>query len=258
MLRGWIASGVEPGRFHVVKPSTSGLPLGVHHYRSAAEVGAQFDTVMLGIKPQKLRALAGQVSGLLLPGGTLISLLGGTRSASLQRLFTGAHVIRLMPNLAVEIGKSPLGLWSGMATPSDRSAINTWLSPLGRPVWLSAEDQMDALTALAGSGPAFIYRIIDAMAQAGARLGLDPEQSARLALTMTEGAAALAAASSVAADPQTPAQLAARVAAPGGMTQAGLDILDNNDMLLQLITATLSATAQRGAELAQLTNEDMA
>jgi pyrroline-5-carboxylate reductase len=251
MLRGWIAGGIEPSRFHVVKPSTEGLPDGVHHYRNAAGVGAEFDVMLLGIKPQMLGTLAADAASLLAPQGTLISILAGTEGASLQAHFPGAQVIRLMPNLAVEIGKSPLGLWAKGLSAKQQAELDIWLSPLGSPVWLARENQMEALTALAGSGPAFVFRFIDALAQAGMTLGLDPSQSAQLALSMTEGAAALAAAAH-----ESPAQLAARVASPGGMTQAGLDVLDDNTALVQLMAATLRSTADRGAALAKLTNGD--
>lgn len=247
MLRGWIAHGVDPSRFHVVKPSAGGLPDGVHYYTSASEVGAKFDVMMLGIKPQMLGKLASEAASVLAPNAKLLSLLAGTTSATLQGQFPGAQVIRLMPNLAVEIGKSPLGLWADEISPDERAQLDSWLSLLGSPVWLGAESQMDALTALAGSGPAFIFRIIDALAQAGAKLGLDPAQSASLALSMTEGAAMLAAASH-----ESPAQLANRVASPGGMTRAGLDVLDHDDALVRLMEQTLEATSRRGADLAKM------
>src|SRR5690606_10675438 len=97
----------------------------------------------------------------------------------------------------------------------------------------------------AGSGPGFVYRFIDALASAAAELGLPREQADRLALAMVEGAAALAAAS-----PHSPAELARRVASPGGMTQQGLDVLDRDEALVRLLVETLRAVRDRGAELA--------
>ncbi len=253
MLRGWIARGVNPACFHVVKPTATGLPAGVHHYTSAAEVGAKFDVLMLGIKPQKLAALATQAASLLAPKGQMISLLAGTEAESLQTYFPGAQIIRLMPNLAVEVGKSPLGLWAEGITDDQREMLDSWLAMLGSPIWLKQENQMDGFTALAGSGPAFVFRFIDALANAGTALGLDPAQSAQLALAMTQGAAQLAAQS-----PETPAQLAARVASPGGMTQAGLERLDHNNSLTELIEITLRSTADRGKQLAQIVKGEQA
>jgi len=103
----------------------------------------------------------------------------------------------------------------------------------------------DLVTALTGSGPAFLYRFIDALAVAAAGLGLQREQAGRMALAMVEGAAALAAASA-----DGPRALAGRVASPGGMTREGLDVLDADDALVRLLTETLRAARDRGAELA--------
>ena len=101
------------------------------------------------------------------------------------------------------------------------------------------------ITALAGSGPAFVYRVIDALAAASAELGLPGDKARRLALAMVEGAAALAAAS-----PRDPGELARRVASPGGVTQAGLDALDEGDSLRLLVEKTLRVARDRSAEMA--------
>jgi pyrroline-5-carboxylate reductase len=242
ILRGWLAAGVAPDRFTVVDPVATGLPQGVKLHRSAGEIERRFDTVLLGIKPQMLGALARDIEGLLSPDATLISILAGTRSATLKSFFPGAKIIRLMPNLAAAIGKSPLGLFSDTA---DVPAMEALLEPLGTPVWLDDEDLMDAVTALAGSGPALVYRFIDALAQGGTAVGLPRYVATKLALAMTEGAAMLAATS-----PESPYELAARVTSPGGTTAAGLEILDKDDALGRLIEATLCAARDRGAALA--------
>ena len=104
---------------------------------------------------------------------------------------------------------------------------------------------MDLVTALAGSGPAFVYRFIDALACGATELGLPAEQAGRLALAMVEGAASLAAAS-----PHSPGELARRVASPGGTTQAGLDTLDRDGALAGLIEATLRSARDRSLEMA--------
>src|SRR5690606_39458255 len=118
------------------------------------------------------------------------------------------------------------------------------LAPLGMSERLDESD-FDLVTALAGSGPAFVYRFIDAMAGAAADLGLPPDKAGRLALATVDGAAALAAAS-----PHDPAELARRVASPGGVTQAGLDALDADDSLRLLLEKTLRAARDRSAEMA--------
>jgi pyrroline-5-carboxylate reductase len=246
MLRGWLAAGFAPERFAVVDPVASGLPDGVAVYRSAAELDQIFGTVLLGIKPQMLTSLAPDIARLLTPGALVISILAGAQTVTLSSHFPDARIVRLMPNLAAAIGKSPLGLFSNHIAERARGEIEPMLSALGTPIWLGEESQMDAVTALAGSGPAFIYRFIDALAQGGLATGLPPEVAARMALAMAEGAVALAAGS-----PESPAELTARVTSPGGTTAAGLAVLDHDEALRLLIEATLRAARDRGAELAK-------
>ncbi len=246
MLRGWIAGGVEPSLFVVVDPVADDLPQGVALYRSASEIADTFGTVLLGIKPQMIGELASQIAALMRPGALVVSILAGTETATLSRYFTNAIIVRLMPNLAAAIGKSPLGLFSRQLDDAARAGLETMLSPLGTPVWLAEEAQMDAVTALAGSGPAFVYRFIDALTQGGIDAGLPPEVAAALAMKMVEGASLLAANAD-----ENPAQLAARVTSPGGTTAAGLAILDGDDALTKLVSATIRAAASRGAELAK-------
>jgi pyrroline-5-carboxylate reductase len=119
------------------------------------------------------------------------------------------------------------------------------MAPLGLVEWISDEGLFDAVTALSGSGPAFLFRFIDALAEAGAALGLPADQAARLAMATVEGSAALAAGAE-----ESPAILADRVASPGGTTRAGLDILDADQALKALVRDTLDAAARRGAEMA--------
>ncbi len=246
MLRGWLATGAEPSRFVVVDPVADSLPRGVAFHRSSSEVSAKFDTVLLGIKPQMIGELAPQIGRLLQPGALVISILAGTETATLSRYFPDAKIVRLMPNLAAAIGKSPLGLFSRHLDEAARADLEALLSPLGTPVWLAEETHMDAVTALAGSGPAFVYRFIDALAQGGVDAGLPEDVAATLALKMVEGAALLAANSH-----ENPTELAARVTSPGGTTAAGLAVLTENDALAKLVSSTLRAAKDRGAELAK-------
>lgn len=122
------------------------------------------------------------------------------------------------------------------------------MAPLGLVEWIADESHFDAVTALSGSGPAFLYRFIDALAQGGAALGLPADQAARLALATVEGAALTAAASA-----DAPASLADKVASKGGSTRAGLDVLDADSALETLVAATLAAAEARNRELAALT-----
>jgi pyrroline-5-carboxylate reductase len=124
--------------------------------------------------------------------------------------------------------------------------VERLMTLLGAAEWFGDEASFAMAGHLSGAGPAFLFRFIDALAQAGASLGLPPEQSARIAAAMVEGAAALAAAS-----PEPPSELARRVASPSGTTQAGLDVLDRDGALQGLVRATLDASRRRGLEMAQ-------
>lgn len=243
MLRGWLIAGVSPDIFHVVDPVAENLPAGVAVSRSASDVGQQFDILILGIKPQLLGTLAGEIASLLAPGALVISILAGTTTQTLTTAFPMARIIRLMPNLAAAIGKSPIAIFATETT--QRADLARWLAPLGSVIWIDDESQMDAVTALAGSGPAFVYRVIDALTKGGEAAGLPQGVAAHLAIAMTEGAAILAATST-----ETPGELAARVTSPGGTTAAGLSVLDANNALDALMTNTLRAARDRGIELA--------
>ena len=244
MLRGWLAAGVGQECFFVVDPVASDLPEGVSVRRSASDLDRTFDTLLLGIKPQMLASLAPEIAPLLAPNALLISILAGAETPALAAHFPDTRIVRLMPNLAAAIGKSPLGLFSRDLDTEAQAGLEAMLAPLGTPVWLGDESNMDAVTALAGSGPAFVYRFIDALAQGGIEAGLEPDIAARLALATVEGAARLAAGST-----ESPTELAARVTSPGGTTAAGLAVLDQNEALGRLLATTLLAASERGAEL---------
>jgi len=245
MLRGWVAGGLDPARFAVFDPAGPALPDGVMLLADLPQGGA-FDAVLLGVKPQLLGKVAPQVEPLAGQGVTMLSLLAGIDLATLAAAFprAGAHV-RVMPNLAVEIGKAPIALAEHGLDDGGRAGLVALMAPLGAPEWVE-EATFDLVTALAGSGPGFVYRFVDALAAAAAELGLPREQSDRLALATVEGAAALAAAS-----PHSPGELARRVASPGGMTQEGLDVLDREQALVRLLTETLRAARDRGEQLAE-------
>ncbi len=246
MLRGWIATGRSPSLFTIVDPAAQGLPEGVRHVPSADTLDDFFDTVLIGIKPQMLDGLAPAIRARMAPGALVLSILAGSMTTTLADLFPDSRIVRLMPNLSAELGLSPLGLFSTNLSSTEREALDAFLEPLGTPIWIEDENQMDAVTALAGSGPAFVYRFIDAMAKGGEAAGLPSDTSARLALATVEGAARLAAASSAG-----PAALAQRVTSPGGTTAAGLAVLDADEGLQKLIEATLKAARDRGSELAK-------
>lgn len=245
MLAGWLAGGLDPASVTVVDPVLEQVPEGVTLLRDAALASAP-DLLLLGVKPQMIGELAPGLSHLAGNGATVLSILAGVELATLARLFPrAAGHVRIMPNLAAAIGKSPVALAASGLDESARERITGLMQPLGTPLWIG-EELFDAVTALTGSGPAFVYRFIDALAEAGASLGLDGDQARKLALAMTEGAALLAAGS-----PHAPGELADRVASPGGTTRAGLDVLDKDAALARLMADTLRAARDRSAEMAR-------
>lgn len=246
MLAGWLAAGEPPTRFSVLDPAMAETPEGVALYREAGEVPGDHDSVMLGFKPQQLGTLGPGLQGLT-EGRTVCSLLAGITLAQLASAFpqAAAH-IRVMPNLAARINKSPVILCQRGLDDGAGAAVFALFDRLGSAVWLDDEARFDLVTALAGSGPGFVYRFIDALAGAAIDLGLDQPTAAKLALATVEGAASLAAGADV-----SPASLADRVASPGGMTREGLNVLDEGEALRRLLTDTLRATADKGAALSK-------
>jgi pyrroline-5-carboxylate reductase len=246
MLAGWLAAGEDPARFAVLDPALDEAPAGVALHRDPGEVTG-YNAVLLGFKPQQLAALAPGLQPLTGAGVTVYSLLAGITLEQLRAAFPSAQgYVRVMPNLAARIGKSPVILAQSGLAPPECDAAFALFDRLGRALWLEDEAQFDLVTALAGSGPGFVYRFIDALAGAAATLGLERAISDSLALTMVEGAAALAAQARV-----SPGELADRVASPGGMTREGLNVLDADDSLARLLEQTLRATRDRGAALSR-------
>ncbi len=245
MLEGWLAGGMAAEVFTIADPVRADAPGGLPILREVPESG-DFDAIVLGVKPQMLGDVAALVEPLAGAGTVILSLLAGVEIASLRTRFPrAASHIRVMPNLAVALGKAPIALAGGKLEEMTRTRIDALMAPLGKVHWIG-EDRMDLVTALAGSGPAFVYRFIDALKVAAVRLGLAEDQAADLALAMVEGAAALAAQSE-----HDPGRLAEMVASKGGVTREGLDVLDEGEALATLLTKTLRAARDRSAEMAR-------
>lgn len=250
MLHGWLAAGVPAARFTVFNPRAKPAPPGVELVTELPS--GPFDLVILAVKPQMLDQIAPQLEPLLGPQTMLLSILAGVELASLERRFPRADgVVRMMPNLAVALRKSPNALVARRLAAPRRDQATALAAALGSAEWIEDERSFELVTALAGSGPGFVFRFIEALAGGAADLGLEPARACRLSLAMVEGAAALAASSELG-----PAELARRVASPGGMTQRGYDVLDEGEALHNLIRAALAAARDRGEELARSTREE--
>lgn len=248
ILRGWLNAGAVSHKFHVISPSKRTMPNGVNVYSKATEYNGKMtapDILILGMKPQMLNDCSEDIVSLLGKDTIIISLLAGIGHAQLSALFPDNDIVRMMPNLAVEIGKSPIGLYADGA--DIRPLMDDIVSPLGKPLWVDKDAHIHIVTALAGSGPAYLFRFIDALAEAGTSLGLDTETSLLLAKMMVDGASDLASAS-----PFTPRELAEKVTSKAGTTAAGLEQLDHEDTLQQLIYKTVKAAHDRSMALSKL------
>ena len=241
MLRRWLDAGLAPERVTAISPSGRKLPDGVRVERELPLDRRHYDIIMLGFKPQQFGDMMHGPVVAYSPR-LLVSMLAGVELAALRKHFVADSIVRAMPNLPVALGKGVVALHG-----EDRDGLAADLmAPLGLVEWIADEAGFNLVTALAGSGPGFVFRFIDALAEAGAALGLPADQAARLALATVEGAAAMAAAAA-----ESPATLADRVASPGGSTREGLNVLDRDGALKTLLAETLAASARRNAELAK-------
>lgn len=245
MLRGWFARGLTPANVTVVDPSPRDLPAGVCHLTAIDSSIAAPDWLLLGIKPQMLGDVAPQLAALDLSSALIVSMLAGVETAGLRKALPGARAIaRIMPNMAVGIGQSVTALFADGLGQPDRDRLEALFAMLGTADWLADESQMHFVTALSGSGPAYVFRFIDAMGRAAQALGMPADQATRFALATVRGAAELAHQSA-----ETPAQLAERVASPGGTTRAALNVFDADDALERLVNDAMAAAARRSVEL---------
>ncbi len=242
MLRRWIAAGLDPATVTVITRSGQGAPDGVRSLTALPDEDAPA-TVMLALKPQQIDAAQVLLAQLRGTPKLLLSILAGVDHATLSKRFAAEAIVRAMPNLPVAIGKGVTAFYS--PGESGAAAAEAFAAPLGHYEWIADEAHFDAVTALAGCGPGFVFRFADALAKAGAALGLPADQAARLALATLEGSAIMASRADV-----SPAVLADRVASPGGSTREGMNVLDRDGALVALLTETLTASERRNAEMA--------
>lgn len=204
---------------------------------------AAADTVVWAVKPQLFAEAAAPCAPFI--GQALqVSVMAGVRSGAIARASGSGKVVRSMPNTPALIGRGIAGLFAAAAVTADeRARVEALFAPTGTTLWVAREQDLDAVTALSGSGPAYVFYVLEAMMQAGAELGLSAEQSRRLALATFDGAAALAAASL-----ETPETLRAQVTSKGGTTHAAITTLEDSGVKAAFVRA-LRAAAQRADEL---------
>lgn len=245
MLSRWLDAGlVAPTNVFVANRHDRALPNGVRQGRDLPD-GPVADVVVLGVKPQQLGEAAAQHGARVAAAPVLVSMLAGVDAAGLARAFPGPAPVPCMPNLPVALGRGVVAVNAPDLDGPARALVDELLAPLGLVLWCADAARYEAAGALSGTGPAFLFRFVDALAAAGEASGLAPDDATAVALATVEGAAAM-----VAADPRSPAALADAVASPGGMTRAGLNVLDQDAALATLMRATLHAVIARGREMA--------
>jgi len=256
LIGGLIARGFEAAAIHVVEVDPQArarlaarYPVRVGAAPDAATRGC--DTLVLAVKPQDMRAALASL-GTGVGGMLVISIAAGLRLDDLAR-WMGGHrrIVRCMPNTPALIGKGIAGLYAPPeVSAQERARAEQVLAAVGEVVWVDAEALLDPVTAVSGSGPAYVFWFIEQLAAAGARLGLEPRTAQRLALATVRGAAELAAQSG-----ESPAVLRERVTSKGGTTEAALKVLADEGVAERLERA-IEAASRRGAELGDALGAD--
>ena len=251
MLRGWAAAGVAE-RFLVVEPA--GMPPGLGSqaeiacYPAAEALPTDLapDAVVFAVKPQVVDAVLPGYRRWARPGTLFLSIVAGKTLAGLARHLGAAAIVRTMPNTPAAIGR---GITVACANPlvsfDQRQLCDRLLAAIGESAWVEDEALIDAVTAVSGSGPAYVFLMIEALARAGETEGLPSELALRLARSTVAGSGELARISG-----ESPAQLRENVTSPGGTTRAALDVLMATDGLEPLIKRAVAAAAARSRELA--------
>ena len=247
LLKGWLDSRID-ATFSVIDPHD--IPFThIDHFRDTAEAAktlTQTDAVILAVKPQIMAAICEALKEHLPGDALLLSIAAGQSLSTYEHYFGSTQpTIRAMPNTPAAIGKSITVAITNEAVSKDHKALaSTLLKTVGKLEWLDDETLMDAVTALSGSGPAYVFYLIEALAKAGIETGLPESLAMKLARQTVIGAAALAE-----TEEQTNAQtLRENVTSPGGTTEAALEVLTDG-RIQKLFDEALSAAKKRSRNL---------
>ncbi|MGO4386429.1 pyrroline-5-carboxylate reductase [Microvirga sp. 2YAF29] len=250
MLEGWLKVGLNPKGVTVVDPCPSDAMMRFCSEKGIALNPASVspaDVLVLAVKPQMLDTAAADLNGYLGPQTLIISILAGKTIGDLKaRLPAASAIIRAMPNLPASIGRGATGAATNAeVSDQQRRMAHALLSSNGIVEWVSSEDLIDAVTAVSGSGPAYVFHLVECLAEAGAAAGLPPDLAERLARATITGAGELLFQSDL-----PPGTLRQNVTSPGGTTAAALEILmaDPNGMKA-LMRDAVAAAKRRAGEL---------
>ena len=241
IIGGLIAQGFSPSHIDVVEPFAEAqdklkTSYGLAAHTQAGPFLAAADLVIWAVKPQTFKEAAQHVQAYT-SGALHLSVAAGIRSESMAQWLGTERVVRAMPNTPALIGKGITALFARPAVSTqDQAWVSEVLAPTGEVLWLSAEAQLDAVTALSGSGPAYMFYFMEAMVEAGVSMGLDSAQAYKLAVATFIGAGELARAS------QDSAQvLRQRVTSKGGTTYAALTSMENDQVSARFVRAMQAA-----------------
>lgn len=251
LISGLIRSGTRADEIHVSEPNElvrqrlqSELGVPVHTNARAAIDSAE--VILLAVKPQVMPVVLTELRGAVTARQLVISIAAGIEIGTIQGALGEAQaVVRAMPNTPALIGKGITGLFaSPNCSAAQRTAAEDILSAAGSIVWVNRESQINVVTAVSGSGPAYFFLLVEALRDAAHSLGLPESTAAELAVQTAFGAGAMARESGV-----DVAELRKRVTSPGGTTQAALEVLEQGKFR-QMVLAAVSAATDRGAALA--------
>ena len=248
LARGWINGGLPPERLVLVDPYANEAAVmfadatGVRLLTSAEDVLVH--VLVLAVKPQSMMQVLREVLPSVGPHTLVISIAAGISLATLSAGLDTDRVIRAMPNTPAQIGRGITGVVALEVSEDDRALADQLLGTTGEVMWFGDESRLDAVTALSGSGPAYVFYMVEAMAVAGMRQGLDPGQAMALARQTVVGAAAL-----MEADETPVSVLRENVTSPKGTTAAALGVLMAPTGLEELMDRAITAARRRSEEL---------
>ena len=250
ILRGVLAEGVDPSEVLVVEqqPQRARALAETHGVRlaSPAEAASQADLLIVAVKPADVPAALRDLAGDLRDGAVVVSVAAGVTTDSLEQLLAaGTPVVRAMPNTPALVGAGVTAICPGRhASPDQVEVVERLLRAIGSVVRVP-ESQIDAVTAVSGSGPAYVFLVVEALVEAGVRVGLPRDLSTRLALGTLAGSAAM-----LTQTGEHPAVLRERVTSPGGTTAAALHELERHGLRAAFLDAVV-ANRDRAGELGQ-------
>jgi pyrroline-5-carboxylate reductase len=248
MLMGWLAGGLEAERVVVIEPMPSAEidALAAKGIRLNPKDAATVETLVVAVKPQSFREAGSALKARVAPSTLVVSIMAGTPMKSLQEVCGGA-VVRAMPNTPAAIGRGiTVAVAAGNVSAAQRATADALLRATGSVEWVEDEGLMDAVTAVSGSGPAYVFLLAEELARAGVAAGLPQALATKLARETVAGSGELLHRSDLPSS-----ALRQNVTSPGGTTAAALEVLMGKDGMQQLMTRAIAAATARSRELAK-------